>query len=108
MKIPITSIHIPNRQRSDMGDLVALSDSMRENGQITPILVKPIKDNKWELVAGHRRTIAAMNLGWAYINGNDYVVLDHKVIPAGELTALQIQLIEYEENVRRKDGDWKE
>ena len=39
-----------------MQDLV---NSIRENGILTPVLVRPIDNNKYEMISGHRRMHAA-------------------------------------------------
>lgn len=41
-------------------DMVA---SVRENGVITPIIVRPIDGNKYEILSGHNRTAAAREIG---------------------------------------------
>jgi ParB family chromosome partitioning protein len=61
--IPIGSIRIRRRVRTDMGDLTALMASLRKYGQMNPILVS--LDN--ELIAGGRRLEAAKRLGWETI-----------------------------------------
>lgn len=40
-----------------------LIESIKANGIYTPILVRPIDDDKYEIVAGHRRTYAAQKAG---------------------------------------------
>lgn len=110
MKIPLSNISIrENRQRKDLGNIVELATSLQENGQISPILVKPAEEpGKWVLVAGERRCTAARALSWTEIEGIDHVRLDGKELPVAGLTDLQLQILEYEENVRRKDINWKE
>lgn len=48
------------------GELAELEASMRENGLLQPIVVRPGAGGvaAWELVAGERRWRAAMRLGW--------------------------------------------
>ena len=108
MKIPITSITIPNRQRTDLGDLETLAASLRDNGQITPILVAAEAAGTYRLIAGCRRTHAAKSNNWTHIEAVDRVTIDDKVILAQDLTPLQLEILEYEENVRRKDMTWQE
>lgn len=107
MKIPITSIIVADRQRKDLGDIQTLADSFVENGQLSPILVVPAGD-KYNLVAGGRRCAAAALLNWQFIEGLDRVTIDDKIVLVKDLTPLQLQVLEYEENVRRKDITWKE
>jgi len=41
-----------------------LKDSIKEKGIIQPILVRPILDGRYQIVAGERRFRAAIELGW--------------------------------------------
>jgi ParB family transcriptional regulator, chromosome partitioning protein len=59
----------PRREFSEQ-DLADLTASLRENGLLQPIVVRPSPDGsvaKWELVAGERRWRAGMRLGWTEI-----------------------------------------
>jgi ParB family transcriptional regulator, chromosome partitioning protein len=71
--LPIASItpnpYQPRREFSE-DDLAELTTSLRENGLLQPIVVRPATDGgagKWELVAGERRWRASMRLGWKEI-----------------------------------------
>lgn len=67
--LPVSSIapnpYQPRREFSEE-DLEDLTASLRENGLLQPIVVRPAPDGdgKWELVAGERRWRASMRLGW--------------------------------------------
>ena len=89
MLVPIEDVKIKKRIRKDMGDIAALTESMKRFGQINPILIT--KDNI--LIAGGRRLEAARNLGWTNINA---VVAE---IP-DELSKLEYEV---EENMQRRD-----
>jgi ParB family chromosome partitioning protein len=89
MKVPIEDIVIKDRVRTDLGDLKPLMDSLQNHGQLNPITLS--REN--ELIAGHRRTLAAKELGWKYIEA-------HIVDRSSEAEKLQLEL---EENVHRKD-----
>lgn len=52
-----------NTRRTSWGDLEGLAQSMREQGQITPGLVRPIGPARYELVVGARRLRAAKLAG---------------------------------------------
>lgn len=66
MKIPISRVAFGDRHRRDMGDLVALADSIQRQGLLQPIGVTP--DNV--LVFGERRLLACRDvLGWTEIDG---------------------------------------
>ena len=45
---------------SRMDDLV---ESIKQNGVLTPVLVRPDKNNSYEMISGHRRMHAAMKAG---------------------------------------------
>lgn len=64
--IPLTQISLPARQPRRYFDeqaLNTLAASIQEHGILTPLLVRPKKDNQYELVAGERRYRAAKALG---------------------------------------------
>lgn len=48
-------------------ELAELEASLRANGLLQPITVRPKGQGKWELVAGERRLRAATRLGWTEI-----------------------------------------
>lgn len=89
MKVLISDISIKERVRKDIGDLALLKESMQKHGQLNPITVT--RDN--ELIAGHRRLLAATELGWAHIDAS---IVDRD----SHIEKLQLEL---EENVHRKD-----
>jgi ParB family chromosome partitioning protein len=64
--LPLTSIE-PNRYQPrdtfDEEGLVALTASIRELGVLQPILVRPLDDERYELIAGERRWRAAKRAG---------------------------------------------
>jgi ParB family chromosome partitioning protein len=70
--LPVSSIapnpYQPRREFSET-DLEDLTSSLRENGLLQPIVVRPSPDGggRWELVAGERRWRARMRLGWTEI-----------------------------------------
>mgnify|MGYP001623286475 FL=1 len=70
MEIDIASIHPfaghPFKVIDDdkMQDLV---ESVRENGVITPVLIRPAKNNQYEMISGHRRMHAAELAGLSTI-----------------------------------------
>lgn len=98
--IPLKSISVdPNQPRKffDENALQELTDSVRVNDVIQPIMVRPNGKDKYKLVMGERRYVASMRVMAAYKTRN--------TIPAviRELTdeqALELQIIE---NLQRKD-----
>lgn len=89
MKIPVDSIIVRERVRHELGDLTALMESMQQHGQLNPITIT--RNN--ELIAGHRRLLAARTLSWQHI---DATIVDRD----SEADKLALEL---EENVHRKD-----
>jgi ParB family chromosome partitioning protein len=61
--IEIADVRVKGRHRSDLGDLKSLAASLRELGQLQPIVVS----SALELIAGGRRLAAAKSLGWTEI-----------------------------------------
>jgi ParB family chromosome partitioning protein len=89
MKVALRDIHIAERVRQDLGDISALAESLERIGQLNPITVS----QRNELIAGHRRVMAAEKLGWQYIEA-------HVVDMVDAADRLELEL---EENVHRKD-----
>ena len=52
---------------NDDDALKDLSQSIKENGLLNPIIVRPKKDNRYELISGHRRKLATQ------LNGIDEI-----------------------------------
>lgn len=93
-----STIYQPDRQRQDMGDIDRLAESIRDVGQLQPILVHLDEDGRYRLIAGGRRTAACKQL-----NCNVAALLDTNLTNNDEL-----ELMELEENVRRKELTWQE
>ena len=95
MKLPLSDIVVPERQRRDLGDLHDL-DSMADPtiGQLQAIGV----NEKNELLWGGRRLAKARLLGWP----------DIEVVVRPGLTPGNSQLIELYENIARKNLTWQE
>lgn len=79
-------------KRLDMGELQELADSLKENGQLQPIIVTDRGDGRFELIAGHRR-VEALKL--AGINTVNAIVK--------KLTSVQTVIANGLENLSRKD-----
>jgi len=80
------------RTRMDEASLDELADSIRSQGVMQPILVRPIDGGHYEIVAGERRWLAARRAGLAEIPALVRVVPDQ--------AALALALIE---NIQRED-----
>jgi ParB family transcriptional regulator, chromosome partitioning protein len=69
-RVRITDVspnHFQPRRTFTEGELAELEASLRANGLLQPITVRPKGQGKWELVAGERRLRAASRLGWTEI-----------------------------------------
>lgn len=69
-RIRITDVspnHFQPRRTFTEAELAELEASLRANGLLQPITVRPKGQGKWELVAGERRLRAATRLGWTEI-----------------------------------------
>ena len=58
MRVPVSSIQIPDRVRKEIGDLKPLMESLQRIGQLNPVTITP----DYQLVAGFRRLSAAVRL----------------------------------------------
>jgi ParB family chromosome partitioning protein len=89
VQVSLDDIIVKKRIRKEMGDIVALADSMKRYGQMNPIVL----NKRNQLIAGGRRLEAARSLGWRTINA---VVMD---INEG------LPMLEYEveENLQRQN-----
>jgi len=92
--IKVSDIKIEGRMRKMFGNIEELAGSLSRFGLLNPVVL----DGENNLIAGHRRILAAKHLGW-------------EVIPyrrLNELDPVVRQEIELEENIRRKDLEWQE
>jgi ParB family chromosome partitioning protein len=89
MQVPVKDIIVRKRIRKNMGDIDILAESLKQHGQISPIVIS----RKNVLIAGGRRLEAAKSLGWRTINA---VILENST----ELSRLELEI---EENTQRRD-----
>ncbi len=93
--LPPSAIVIsPDRQRQDLGNIAELAESIHRLGLINPITI----DENNVLIAGERRLTAVRSLGWTAV----------PVQFLSDLSEYELQSIEFEENVKRKDLTWQE
>jgi len=78
-----------NIRDNDEGEIDSLAASMKSSGQLHPVIVNA----KSELLAGHRRYLAAQKLGWSKI----------EVIVKSDLNADEQRMIHLDENLERRD-----
>ncbi len=94
-RLPVSALR-PNpyqpRAGVDRKSLEELIASIRENGLLQPVVVRPVDDGGWEVVAGERRFRAVQELGWS-----DVPVVVHDV---DDRMMLVLALIE---NLQRED-----
>ena len=85
------------RRQFDKDSLQRLAESLKRDGMMQPILVRPVEAGRFQILAGERRWRAARQAGWTEIH-----VL---VREAGEQQAAELALIENEhrEQVARLD-----
>jgi ParB family chromosome partitioning protein len=90
--IPIEDIAPnPRQPRQDVGDLTELVASIRENGILEPVLVRPAS-GRFQIIAGERRYRAALEVGIAEL---PCIVRD-----ATDAEVMELALVE---NLQRKD-----
>jgi len=91
--IPIDEIETnPDQPRRSVGDLSELRMSIESKGVLEPLLVQPLEDGRFRIIAGERRFRAALEAGLAEV---PCIELD---VPENE--AMEIALIE---NLHRRD-----
>lgn len=108
--LPVAEI-VPNpfQPRRDFSEeeLAELTASLRENGLLQPIVVRPAADGspgRYELVAGERRWRAALRLGWKEIPATVRVMDDRTLLVLALVENLQrsgLSPIEEAEGLRR-------
>jgi ParB-like chromosome segregation protein Spo0J len=83
------------RQRRELRNIPALADSITRVGRI---IHPPTVERSGELRAGERRWEAAKLLGWTHI----------EVSFVEDMSEIELQLLELEENVGREDLPWQD
>lgn len=97
--IPLESILIAERARTEMGDLDSLELNMKESGLISPLAVKDNNDNTFTLLAGERRLTV--------LKRNNIEQVPVRIYNEN-LTELEMKVIEKSENFFRKDMEYYE
>jgi ParB family chromosome partitioning protein len=73
MKISLDKIELGPydvRDGVDEDHVDELADSLEEDGQWNPVIVRPGENGKYEMISGHTRYRAAEKLGWSEIEAN--------------------------------------
>lgn len=110
MTIPLSSITVSNRGRSDkkLGDIKALAESIKNVGMIQPIVLSR-NGSAFDLVAGGRRFRAISSLGITELQHG--VTLQPGIasfVFADEVPEHHRKEAELDENLHRLDMDWLE
>ena len=104
-EIQISDIFVGKRFRTDLGDIGALSDSIRKDGLIQPISVcNNSGDVPYRLIAGGRRFNAILNINQQKGGSNTVSCRIYNE----ELPEIQLRVLEFAENLYRKDMTWQE
>jgi len=113
--IPISAIQVStDRQRKEFDEVALgnLSRSIASVGLMNPLIVTQNEENVTFLVAGERRLRALKFLALtdeSYRHGNSTVPIGQvPVIDFSDLSYLQRQELELEENIARQDLTWQE
>jgi ParB/RepB/Spo0J family partition protein len=97
-KIKISRIIVAeDRQRKEFGDIPELAESILQHGLLQPVVLNKA-GLEYTLVAGERRLRAHLHLGLTEIEYKEFK----------DLSPVELKILEYEENVRRKDLSWQE
>lgn len=98
-RIPLDRIIVnrDERQRRKI-DTKGLKESIEKRGVLQPILVSLQPDGQYLLHFGERRLTASRELG----------LTDIPARLAGDLSQIELQIIELEENIKRQDLEWQE
>jgi len=97
--ISISSVIVSDRIRQEMGDLTNLETNMKESGLITPLAVKDNKDGTYTLLAGERRFIV--------LTKNEVPEIPVRIYE-GDISEIEMKVIEKSENFFRKDMEFWE
>jgi ParB family chromosome partitioning protein len=91
--IPVEEIETnPDQPRTTVGDLSELTKSIEAKGILEPLLVRPLEDGRYQIIAGERRLRAAIQAGLTEVPCIELDVPENEVV--------EIALIE---NLHRKD-----
>lgn len=91
--VPIDEVEPdPDQPRRDLGDLTTLSASIAQEGVLQPLIVTPVAEGRYRIIAGGRRYAAAREAG--------LTSLPVVIRTVEEQRRLAIQIVE---NLQRKD-----
>lgn len=93
--LPLSSIIVLDRDRTDLGDIEDLMESLITWGQLMPVLLRK-EDNR--LIDGGRRLEAMSRLEWS----------EAEYLYKEDVSDADLKALEHEVNERRKPMTWKE
>ena len=68
LELPLEELDISSANvRRDVGDISELADSIREQGILEPLIVRPTTDGRYEVIIGSRRLAAAKQVGLSLV-----------------------------------------
>ena len=105
--IPLSDIYVDKRFRTDMGDLTSLAASIKKEGLIQPIAIcqNPEGSEKpYKLIAGERRFTA---IEYLCVKNASSKRIACRIFPI-DIPELQLRVLEFAENIYRKDFTWQE
>lgn len=83
----------PDNPRDDVGDVSELADSIRAQGLLQPLLVTPHVDDRYRVIAGHRRLAAVQSIGIDRVP----VVIRGDIAPAAAVEAMLTENLQRQE-----------
>ena len=82
---------------NDDDELKQLANSIKENGLLNPIIVRPKKNERYELISGHRRKLASQ------LNGMNEIDAFIKELNDDEATIFMVDSNMYRERILPSD-----
>jgi ParB family chromosome partitioning protein len=107
ISVPVSNLisgRFQPRKYFDNEKIDELASSIKENGVLQPILIRHLKDSKYEIIAGERRWKAAVKAGFNEINAVVLNIDDRAALEIGLIENIQRQslsLIEEAEGYRK-------
>ena len=80
----------------------SLKQSLQHFGQLVPILVQPLPDNKWKLIDGERRLTAAKRLKWSHVAAIERDASPEEMEALEIITTIEREAFAWQEEVRSK------
>lgn len=96
VKLPLNKLVVSDsnvRKRDSIADVDELAQNMRLYGLQQPIVVQPMGD-RFEILIGQRRFLAAKDLGWTEIDAR---------VRTHPLSDFDARVVSFSENVQRRD-----